>query len=252
MRWLRIARDDGLARITMDRGRNHALDPELVAELRKSFQDLHDDESARAVILTGSGDRFFSNGFDVAALLQLSRPELSRFYEEFIALCAELYLFPRPLVAAINGHAIAGGLILALTADYQLIGADNRYVGLTEVQLGLPVPHGTVAMLGRLVGSRMAHRIALCGELLLPEAAFRTGLVHEVTSFKHLEQVAATVARDMADRPAAAYAITKRYLRAATAEVIRSTAARSRDEFLECWHLPETQAALRKLVERAS
>jgi enoyl-CoA hydratase/carnithine racemase len=98
----------------------------------------------------------------------------------------------------------------------------------------------------------MAHRIALCGELLLPEAAFRTGLVHEVTSFKHLDQVAGTVARDMGDRPVEAWAITKRYLRASTAEVIRSTAARSRDEFLECWFLPATQLALKKLAERRS
>jgi Delta3-Delta2-enoyl-CoA isomerase len=252
MRWLRVARDDGLITITIDRGRTHAMDPELVTEIRDTFQELRDDASARAVILTGSGDRFFSNGFDVAALLQLPRADLSRFYEDFIVLCAELYLFPKPLVAAINGHAIAAGLIIALTADYQLIGADNRYVGLTEVQLGLPVPSGTVAMLGRLVGSRVAHRIALCGEMFLPEAAFRTGLVHEVTSYKHLDQVAGTVARDMSARPPEAYAITKRYLRAATAEVIRSTAARSRDDFLECWYLPATQEALRKLVERVS
>src|SRR5512140_2522215 len=124
--WLRRESTDGLVRLTLDHGKTHALDPGLVGELHDAFARLAADDSVKCVILTGSGDRFFCNGLDVAALLSLSREELSQFYDSFIELCGEMYLFPRPLVAAINGHAIAGGLILALTADYQLLAAETR------------------------------------------------------------------------------------------------------------------------------
>ncbi|TPW14708.1 MAG: hypothetical protein FD129_1036, partial [bacterium] len=94
------------------------------------------------------------------------------------------------------------------------------------------------------------HRLTLSGETLLPEAAYRAGLVHEVTSFRHLKTVAETVAAERAALPHVAYARTKRYLRSATASSMAPLAASSRDEFLECWYLPETQAALRKLSQR--
>jgi enoyl-CoA hydratase len=248
--WLRTDNDNGLVRLTLDRGRTHAIDPELVDQLSHAFSNLEKDESVHCVILSGAGDRFFCNGLDVASLLPLSRGELSRFYDAFIHLVTRMYLFPRPLVAAINGHAMAGGLILALTADYLLIGADNRYVGLSEVKLGLPVPQAAILMLTTLVGSRHAHQIALCGETLLPETAYRAGLVHEVTSFKHLDRVAETMARELAEKPAAAYGLTKRYLRAPTATEMTATRESSREEFVNCWFLPDTQAALRRLAER--
>ena len=248
--WLRTETTDGLVRLTLDRGKTHAIDPELVGELRQAFDWMTRDTSVKAAILTGAGDRFFSNGLDVAALLPLTRPELTRFFDTFIGLCTEMYLFPKPLVAAINGHAMAGGLILALTADYQLIGADNRYLGLSEVKLGLPAPHSAVLMLSALVGNRMAHQIALCGETLLPESAFRIGLAHEVTSYKHLMLVAETVARDLARTPTPAYGMTKRYLRSSTAGAMSSTALESREEFVQCWFMPETQASLKRLAER--
>lgn len=248
--WLRRETQDGITRLTLDRGRTHSLDPELVGELRTAFDELAREEAVRAVILTGAGDRFFCNGLDVAALLPLTRDEMCRFYDTFIGLVIEMYLFPRPLVAAINGHAIAGGLILALTADYQLIGAENRYVGLSEVRLGVPVPEAAILMLTTLVGSRMAHRIALRAETVLPETAYRTGLVHEVTSFKHLITVAETVAGDLASTPSAAFGITKRYLRSPTAGAMYASAVESREEFVECWFLPATRKSLEKLAAK--
>lgn len=252
MKWLKLTKTDGLARLVMDRGKTHALDPVIVDELRTAFNDLRSDESVKAVILTGAGDRYFCNGLDVAALLELKNGEMVRFFDSFIALYTEMYLFPRPLVAAINGHAMAGGLILAMTADFRLIGAENRYVGLTEVRLGLPVPDGAVQILTSIVGNRIAQRLALSGEPLLPEAAYRAGLINEVTSFKHLDEVAETVARDLATVPGTAYGYTKRYMRLPTASAMQATAVQSRDEFLHCWNLPETRATLEKLAARKS
>jgi 3,2-trans-enoyl-CoA isomerase len=245
---IELERKGRLVWVRLNRGKTHALDPELIRKLQSTFEEMAHDDSVGAVILSGFGDRFFCNGLDVAALLELSKPAMTRFVDDFLGLCRQLYVFPRPLVAAINGHAMAGGLILALAADYRLVGDENRSLGFTEVKIGLPVPREAALMLADTVGNRTAHRLTLGGEVLLPEAAYRAGLVHEVTSLRHLPEVAETVATDRASLPHVAYARTKRYLRAATAEAMASLAASSREEFLECWYLPDTQENLRRLV----
>jgi Delta3-Delta2-enoyl-CoA isomerase len=245
---IELERRDRLVWVRLNRGKTHTLDPDLIHRLQSSFEEMAHDDTVGAVILTGLGDRFFCNGLDVAALLELKKSEMIRFVDDFLGLCRQMYVFPRPLVAAINGHAMAGGLILALAADYRLVGDENRFLGFTEVRIGLPVPREAALMLSDLVGNRTAHRLTLGGEPLLPEAAYRAGLVHEVTSLRHLPEVAETVAMERAALPHVAYARTKRYLRAETAESMASLAASSRDEFLECWYLPETQENLRRLV----
>lgn len=252
MMWLEMERSDGLVRLTLNHGRTHALDSQLVDDLLGSFRALKGDAGIKAVILTGAGDRFFCSGLDVGALLPLTRADMADFFDRFTALFTEMYLFPRPLVAAINGHAIAGGLILAMTADYQIVGAETATLGLSEVQLGLPVPMGAICMLSALVGPREAHRLALSGERLLPEAAYRSGLIHEVTSSRHLREVSETVARDLASTPASGFAHTKRYLRLNAATAMGAGAVASRNEFLDCWFEPAAQAALRKLAQRSA
>ncbi|HEX7880762.1 MAG TPA: enoyl-CoA hydratase/isomerase family protein [Candidatus Eisenbacteria bacterium] len=247
---LQIDRRERHVWVRLDKGKTHSIDPDMVGRLRALFEELAHDDSVGAVLLSGLGDRFFCNGLDVDCLLALNRREMTRFVDDFLGLCRDLYLFPRPLVAAINGHAMAGGLILALAADYRIVCDENRSLGFTEIRLGLPVPREAVMILSELVGNRTAHRLVLSGEVLLPEAAYRAGLVHEVTSFRHLETVAETVAAERAALPHVAYARTKRYLRSATAELMAPLAASSRDEFLECWYLPETQAALKRLAEK--
>jgi len=249
---LQIERRDRLVWVRLDRDKTHSLDPDIVRRLRALFEEMAHDDSVGAVILSGLGDRFFCNGLDVARLMELSRREMTHFVDQFLGLCRDMYLFPRPLVAAINGHAMAGGLILALTADYRIVCDENRSLGFTEIRFGLPVPREAVMILSELVGNRTAHRLVLSGEILLPEAAYRAGLVHEVTSFRHLQSVAETVAEDRASLPQVAYARTKRYLRSATADSMAPLATSSRDEFLECWYLPETQAALKKLTQKQS
>ncbi len=251
MKWLQIERSDGLVRVLLNRGKAHALDSELVAELQSTFSTLAGQADVRAVILSATGDRFFCNGLDVPALLPLARAELGAFLDRFIGLYTEMYVFPRPLVVAINGHAMAGGLVLALTGDYQIVGAESCMLGLTEVRLGLPVPMGAICMLSALVGPREAHHLALTGEPVLPEAAYRCGLIHEVTSSRHLREVADTVARDLAATPTPAFARTKAYLRAGVVSAMRASFERSREDFLDCWFLPETRAALEALANRS-
>lgn len=252
MKWIEIERNEGLVRLTLERGKAHALDPELVDELLGAINALREDDTVRAVILTGAGERFFCSGLDVGELLPLDRAAMSRFFARFIELFTAMYAFPRPLIAAINGHAIAGGLILALTADYQIVGAESATLGLSEIQLGLPVPFGAVCMLSALVGQREAHRIALTGERMLPEAAYRAGLIREVTSSRHLREVSETVARDLSATAPAGFGLTKRYLRLSTLAEMRAGATTSCEEFLDCWFGPAAQGALQALARRSA
>src|SRR5262245_32773085 len=110
----------GVATVTLARGKVNALDEATVDDLRAAFRRLTADDAVRAVVLTGSGS-FFSFGWDVPALYAYPKEAFRQFVTKFTDLYAELYLHPRPLVAALNGHTVAGGCMLAIACDLRLM-----------------------------------------------------------------------------------------------------------------------------------
>src|SRR5262249_8173989 len=139
---------------------------------------------------------------------------MARFLDLLEDLVATLFAYPGPTVAAVNGHAIAGGCVLALCCDHRVIGADPRFrVGLNEVALGVPFPPRTLAAVVHRLPQRSREEIMLGAELHAPEAAVRLGLVDEIAAdpvARGRERLAF-----LASHPAPAYAATKLTLRAA-------------------------------------
>ena len=110
-----VTREEELAVLTLTRGKVNALDESLVERLSKSLGHLASDRDIRAVILTGQG-KFFSFGFDIPEFLGYSKESFTRYLTKFCNLYTSMFLFPKPLVAALNGHTMAGGCILAIAA----------------------------------------------------------------------------------------------------------------------------------------
>ena len=111
-----------VAVVELRRGKTNALDLELVGNLQKSLQQLKADPGVRGVVLASASEKFFSIGFDIPQLFELARENFRVFYHDFNQVCLELYTLPKPTIAAINGHAVAGGCILTLCCDYRFIG----------------------------------------------------------------------------------------------------------------------------------
>src|SRR5438128_5571675 len=133
---MRIERQGSVALLRLESGKVNAIGPDFIAGLNGLLDQLAD---AGAAVITGRGGTF-SAGLDLPALVDLDRESMYRFIEQFNALMLRIFELPIPLVAAVNGHAIAGGCVLALQADLRLVADRDARIGLNETQLGIGLP----------------------------------------------------------------------------------------------------------------
>jgi len=238
-----------LAFLTLRRGKVNALDRALVGELHAALDALLADPAVRAIVLTGAG-KFFSFGLDVPRLFPLSREEFGAFLHEFTGLYAKIFSASKPVIAAVNGHAIAGGCMLAIGCDARLMVSGNAKIALNEASFGSSVFAGSVAILTALVGARWAERILLPGALFDAEAALAMGLVDRVVAGEALREAAIAEARRLLEADAAAYAAQKRLVRAPVSERIEALEASSIEAFLDLWYAPGTREHLKRIEIR--
>jgi len=239
----------GVFILTLARGKVNALNEEMVDHLWERFQTLRDDRECRAVVFTGQGS-FFSFGLDVPELYDYPPEAFSRFLTKFTGLYATLFEFPKPVVAAINGHAIAGGCMLATACDYRVMATGKAKISLNEVTFGSSLFAGSIEMLKYVAGQRNAETIALSGRMYSGEEARALGLVDELADGETLAARALAVAREMAGR-AAAYAAIKTILRGPVAERIRQLEADSIRRFVDIWYSPSTREQTKKIQIRS-
>lgn len=173
----------------------------------------------------------------------LDPPGMERFLTLLEELVSTLFAYPGPTVACVNGHAIAGGCVLALCCDHRIVGADPAIrIGLNEVALGVPFPPRTLAAVVHRLPPRSRDEVLLGAELHAPEAAARLGLVDEVAS-DPLQRARARL-RFLAAHPPAAYAATKRTLRAALVAASDLHTRRLLDEIVPAWCAPAARERL--------
>lgn len=245
-----LERQRDVSILTLARGKVNALDEAMVDRLREQVGSLEHDPKTRAVVLAGQGS-FFSFGFDVPALYGYSPGDFTRFLCKFTDLYGSLFVFPKPVVTAVNGHAVAGGCMLATTADYRIMATGKARISLNEITFGAALFAGSVEMLTRLVGERRAEIVALAGAMYSAEDAQAIGLIDEVVQPVAVVPRAIEIAAEMAGRDAVAYAAIKNLLRGPVAERIRLAEAGSIQRFVEIWYSPSTREHLKKIQIRA-
>lgn len=243
---MHLSMTENVALIRINTGKANAVNPAF-AEALSGLLDQAEAAGAGAVVLTGY-DRFFSAGLDLPALLALDRTAMTHFITEFNALMLRVFTAPYPVVAALNGHAIAGGCVLALQADWRLLAAGDAKVGLNEVQLGISLPCVVIETLRPQVPPASLLPIALEGRLFPPDDALRLGLVHELVPPAELEARALAKARVLAAVPAAAFRQVKLDLRRPALERLQLQGADDRG-FLDTWFSEAGQKRIRAAVE---
>jgi enoyl-CoA hydratase len=201
-----------VAVLRMAHGPVNAMDLELCQALAERFRGLAADP-ARAVVVTGS-DRAFSAGVDLKRYLAEGEPYVARFLPALAEAFRAAFELPKPLVAAVNGHAIAGGCVLAACADLTLMADGAARIGVPEIRVGVPFPRIALEVLGVAVGERAAGRLVMDARTHSPERAREIGLVDEVVPTDALLDRAVETARAMAaEVPADTFATTKAQLR---------------------------------------
>ena len=250
MSFIEIERRDGIAVLTVSRGKVNAINSQLVVDLSTCLADLRSDSHVRGVILTGRG-KFFSFGFDLPDLLTFSRPDLKRFLMRFTGLLTDLYLFPKPVVGALNGHATAGGCMLALSLDSRLMVADGARIALNEINIGVPVFSGPAAMLTHVVGARNAEHVLFTGNLFTPDQALELGLLDRLVGTDLITAAAMEMAGELALKSPDAYRSLKMMIRRPVANAYLAEEEKSIDHWLDVWFTDEAQAKLRAVEIRS-
>jgi len=243
---LHIQFHEAVAEIRMDRPPANALNRELVERLLAALETARMD-GAHAIVLTGRPG-MFSGGLDVPELLALDRRHIEAFWGLFFGLTRQLAASPVPVIAAVSGHAPAGGAVLALNCDWR-IGVPGKYrIGLNEVQVGLPVPGTVLVALQEAVGPRLARRMATRGEMLSMEEAAAVGLLDELVAPDQLLATALARANDLLRLPPVAMNTTRLATKARLIEALGNSGDVA--AATGWWFSAETQAEMRKLVAR--
>jgi enoyl-CoA hydratase/carnithine racemase len=234
--------------LQLEHGKVNALDVELLDALTDSVHSLADSNTS-AIVLTGAG-RAFSAGVDLFRVLDGGEaytdkliPALSRTFEA-------IFQFPRPVIAAINGAAIAGGCVLACTCDWRLMADTGAPIGTSELVVGVPFPASALEIVRHACGDH-AEAVILSAKLFVGREAQAMGLVHEYVAPEALIDRALTIARDRAGNPPDAYRLAKRLLRAPTMQRISAAAANDR-EVHRIWASSEAATAIRAQLDRTA
>jgi enoyl-CoA hydratase len=239
---------DGIEVLTLQHGKANALDIEFCDALATRFLSLRLAD-AKAVVLTGTG-KIFSAGVDLkrlsdggAAYVRDFLPHLHRLYEA-------VFFHPKPVVAAINGHAAAGGAILAACADRRIMARNVGRIGVTELLVGVPFPALAFEILRFAVPAANLAEFAYSGATYPPDAALDRGWVDELAEPAELLQDALAVAQELIEIAPAAFAQTKAQMRACVAERFAISGAVTDKAVTDIWCAPETLARVRDYVER--
>lgn len=240
MRHVSIESRQNIAVVRMDRAPANALDRELGAELIAAAEDLA-RSAPDAVVITGRNG-FFCAGLDLNLVPTLDKRGQLEMVTGVNRLVAAWYGFPRPVVAAVNGHAVAGGLVIALCADYR-VGSQQGKLGLTETRVGVPYPANALAVVRAELSPPVARMLVLRAHLIDPRDALALAVVDELTARDAVMARSLEMAAELGGMPSDAYTTVKAQLRGAALAEMRRVAESGTDPLAGAWLSAETGSA---------
>jgi len=211
--FVRLAVDDGVGVIRIDRPPANALARAVSLELSGAAETVTADDAVRAVVVWG-GERIFAAGADIKAMVGYGPEEVAEDVGGLERACRDLEAIPKVTIAAINGFALGGGLEIALACDFRFA-AEDAQLGLPEIKLGIIPGSGGTQRLPRLVGLAKARDLIYTGRQVTAAEALDIGLVDQVAPAADLIGLASQMARSFVEGPSLAYAAAKRALAAA-------------------------------------
>ena len=242
-----ITRQDDIALLSMRHGKANAMDVEFCEVLASHFLALGSDP-CRAVVIVGQG-RIFSAGVDLMRIVDGGQAYVERFLPALSAMFNAVFECPKPVVAAINGAAIAGGCVLACAADHRVL-AEGARTGVPELKVGVPFPMSALEIMRFTVEHRYLQSVLYGAATFAGDAAMQRGLADELAAPEQVLERAITLSKSLAELPPKAFALTKRALRATTIEHIRREGPACDQEALTQWASAETASAIRAYIEK--
>jgi enoyl-CoA hydratase len=239
-------RRGGIAVLRMDDGKANAIQDRFLEDFDRALEGARD---ADAVVMTGAR-KIFSAGLDLPALVALSRPAIEALMEHFHETMRRTFLWPAPVVAAVNGHAIAGGCVLAMQADRRVMAEGDAKIGINEVQIGLPLPVVVIETFRPQLSPESLARAAQEGTLFSPAEALEAGLVHAVAPADALEERAVEIARHLASVGRPAFSAVKGLLRRPAADALERARREDGSAWADVWFSDPARRRIGEIVAR--
>jgi enoyl-CoA hydratase len=237
---------DAITIVHMADGKANAMSLEFCELMTARFEELSRSPT-RAIVITGAG-RIFSAGVDLLRLLDGGVPYIRKFLPALSTMLATVFSHPKPVVAAINGHAIAGGCVLACAADKRLMGHAAGRIGVTELLVGVAFPSAAMEIMRCALSPQHFEDAIFSGATYAPSEAAERGLLHEVVHPDAVLARAIACAETLAALAPPVFALTKRQTRQLALERLAADARATEVE--QIWTAPETLARIRDYVER--
>jgi enoyl-CoA hydratase len=238
----------GIAVLTLTHGKANALDIEFCEALAARFAELRGTD-AKAVVLTGQG-KIFSAGVDLKRLSEGGAAYVRKFLPALHKLYDAVFYHPKPVVAAINGHAIAGGCVLACCADRRIMANDGGRIGVTELLVGVPFPALAFEIMRHATPPYFFSETILSGATFPAEVAAHRGWVNEAVEPALVMERAMAAAQSLAALSSPAFAQTKLQIRQAVTERLKQSGQATDKAVTAIWTAPETLGYIRNYVER--
>ena len=215
MNWL-IEEQEGIIVLKMSSNKLNLMNDSFFTDLNNAFDTLENEFSDKPVILTSVGN-VFSAGLDLNHCYDLfsegDREEVQSWYNQFKDSILRVFNFSRPLIGAVNGHAIAGGLILALCCDIRFAVSTNAKFGLNEITVGFPLPGVFAEIIKYSLGTRRSEEILFRGMLYNPDDGIKLGIFHDITDHNNLIDLSVSYAKQFNNENMFAYSAAKKALR---------------------------------------
>jgi enoyl-CoA hydratase len=243
-----VKNDAGIDVLTLMHGKANALDVEFCEALTARFVELRGTD-AEAVVLTGQG-RIFSAGVDLIRLSEGGADYVRKFLPALHKLYDAVFNHPKPVVAAINGHAIAGGCVLACCADRRVMANDGGRIGVTELLVGVPFPALAFEIMRHATPPYFFSGTILSGATFPADVAAHRGWVNEAVEPAQLMERAIAAAQSLAALSPAAFAQTKMQIRQPVTQRLAQSRAATDKAVTEIWTATETLAYIRDYVAR--
>lgn len=227
----------------------HALDPKLVVALTRAVNKAPQD-GINAIVIS-SQPKLFSAGLDVPSLLALDRSGLTQFLHDFFAMLKAVGCSEIPVIAAMTGHAPAGGAVLGNFCDYRVMAAGEFRMGMNEAEVGLLIPHFIRYALTRLVGQGVAERMIVEGRMIKVDEALRIGMVNELVPLDEVIPRALAHARKLLAQPRQTMLKLRAWMRQDLHEAFNVVDLPA-EKMAEHWFSEECQGALRAMLARVA
>ncbi|HEX2196616.1 MAG TPA: enoyl-CoA hydratase/isomerase family protein [Actinomycetota bacterium] len=246
---LELERRDGAEVLWIDRPPVNAADLDSLTELADAVDRLV-DESDRPLVLAARGPAF-SAGADLHRILEGDGDYAAAFVAGLVRAFTTLFTFPRPLVGAVTGHAIAGGAILACCCDYAVAAGGPLKIGVTELRVGVPYPLAALEIVRHAVAPERFEEVVFRAGTYGPEEARAIGFVDEVVAAGSVMDRALEVAKRLGQVPPETYALIKAAVRRPALERIEAWGAEHDAATTRGWQSDEVRAAIRSFLDRA-